>query len=228
MKIIKETCTKGTRIILGNEKRQYINKCIDVLISQGFVEIQIPILQDYKTFENKVGEENNNLMYRFTDRGGRDLVLAPEYTSVIINLKDTFKYQKDVKLFYVQQCFRGENTQFLRWREFTQLGIEIINPTQDYSNYLIELVKKLINFNDEQYKVITNLKRGLDYYNDFTFEIELNDKPISVCGGGSYSNGIGAALGICRLLELMSNDKEFETRYKFKYEMKDSFKRKTF
>jgi histidyl-tRNA synthetase len=207
MKIIKETCTKGTRIILGNEKRQYINECIDILIFQGFVEIQIPILQDYKTFENKVGEENNNLIYRFTDRGNRDLVLAPEYTSVIMNLKDTFKYQKDVKLFYVAECFRAENNQFGRFRQFTQLGIEIVNPT-DAQKSLI-LIEQLSLLMVE--KITTNCKlnkdvtRGLDYYESGKgFEITCEELGSSkqVCGGGIYTNGVGSAVGVDRILLL--------------------------
>ena len=69
MQIIKEACYKGTRIILGNEKPNYLQKCRKYLIERGYVEIQIPIIQLSKIFENKVGEENNNMMYNFTDRG---------------------------------------------------------------------------------------------------------------------------------------------------------------
>ena len=82
MEIIKETCYKGTRIILGNEKRNLINKMVSVLNEQGFIEISIPIIQSQDTFTGKVGAENNNLMYNFTDRGNRNICLAPEYTAV--------------------------------------------------------------------------------------------------------------------------------------------------
>jgi len=103
MKEIKETCYKGTRILLGDEKRDLINLMIDVLKKEGFVEIQIPIIQHQELFKNKVGEENNNLMYNFKDRGDRDLCLAPEYTAIVQDLAKTyFKPYKNVKLFYVQ------------------------------------------------------------------------------------------------------------------------------
>ena len=82
MEIIKETCYKGTRIILGNEKRNLINKMVSVLNEQGFIEISIPIIQSQDTFTGKVGAENNNLMYNFTDRVNRNICLAPEYTAV--------------------------------------------------------------------------------------------------------------------------------------------------
>jgi len=64
MKIIKETCYKGTRILVGNEKRNLINSMITILIDEyHFQEIQIPIIQLQELFKNKVGEENNNMMF---------------------------------------------------------------------------------------------------------------------------------------------------------------------
>src|ERR1035441_2010043 len=99
---IKETCYKGTIILLGNEKRDIINRMIELLKGDDFIEIQVPIIQHQELFKDKVGEENNNLMYTLTDRGNRELCLAPEYTAVIQQLsKTTFKQQKDVKVFYV-------------------------------------------------------------------------------------------------------------------------------
>ena len=199
--IIKENCYKGTRILLGNEKQEYLQKSRKFLKGVGFTEIQIPIIQHTEIFAGKVGEENNNMMYNFTDRGDRALVLAPEYTAVVQKLASTyFKNQKDVKLFYVAECFRGEKPQNGRYRQFTQLGVEILNPTKDYSKEVSELAVNLIDYNCEDYKLIFNNIRGLDYYKDFTFEIENRENNISVVGGGSYENGIGFALGVDRYL----------------------------
>lgn len=194
---------KGTKIIIGNHKRILINKMINTLLIEGFTEINVPILQYEETFKNKIGEENNLMMYRFKDSGNRDLVLTPEVTAVIQKLASKqFKYQKDVKLFYVHECFRGENVQKGRLRQFTQLGVEILNPSKDYSEYLVELAKKLIGFNEEEYLPIINNVRGLDYYTDFTFELQHKESKLSVCGGGSYQSGIGFATGISRLIDL--------------------------
>lgn len=50
-------------------------------------------------------------MYRFKDRGGRDLCLAPEYSGVVMQLANTtFKYTKNVLLFYVAECFEGRKS----------------------------------------------------------------------------------------------------------------------
>lgn len=204
MKTIKETCYKGTRIIIGNEKRNLIDSMISVLKSNSFDEIQIPNIQYQDIFKNKVGEENNNLMFNFTDRGDRNLCLAPEYTAIIQQLSQTtFKYNKDVKLFYVLECFRGEKPQAGRYRQFTQLGVEIINPSQDYNLFLQQLAYSMISLNRTDIQLNTQVKRGLDYYKEGKgFEISCDNLGSSkqICGGGEYVGGIGFAIGIDRLL----------------------------
>ena len=208
MKEIKETFYKGTRILLGNKKRNLINSMIDLLIEQGFIEISIPVIQFQEIFKEKVGEENNNMMFNFKDRGNRDLCLAPEYTAVVQKLANTsFKFQKDVKLFYIQECFRGENPQAGRYRQFTQLGVEIINPTKekDWYSYLLYNATQLLNLVTEDLIVNKSVKRGLDYYKDGKgFEISCDKLGSSkqVCGGGEYENGIGFALGVDRILNI--------------------------
>jgi len=210
MKTIKETSYKGTRILLGNEKRDLINRMIEILKSNGFMEISIPIIQFQETFSGKVGEENNNLMFNFKDRGDRDLCLAPEYTAVIQKLaKSTFKNDKDVKLFYIQECFRGEKPQAGRYRQFTQLGVEIINPTKDYSEDIKVVAMKLMNvaiFDNKNLIPCTmnsDVTRGLDYYKEgkgFEISCEGLGSSKQVCGGGEYEGGVGFAIGIDRLI----------------------------
>lgn len=198
MNYVKTTCYKGTVIRVGNEKRDLINAMISQ-INNEFVEIQIPCIQYSEIFTDKVGEENNNLMFKFSDRKNRDICLAPEYTAVIQRLAETdFKNEINKKLFYVQECFRGERSQRGRWRQFTQLGIEIINPTYNYQEYILAIAKELLDpFNCE---FETNVKRGLDYYKNRTgFEAHRNG--LQILGGGEYKNGIGFAIGIDRLLE---------------------------
>ena len=198
---IKDTCYKGTRILLGHEKRYAVNIMVQHLLSNNYQEISIPIIQAQETFSGKVGEENNNLMFNFKDRGDRDVCLAPEYTAVIQKLStEYFKYKNDVKLFYVQECFRGEKPQAGRYRQFTQLGVEIINPTKDYQDELILLSSALLDKLNIDYRIDKDATRGLDYYKGGKgFEIRNKDG-LQLLGGGEYEGGIGFALGIDRLL----------------------------
>jgi histidyl-tRNA synthetase len=208
MKEIKETTYKGTRILIGNEKRAITNLMVKYLIEKGYQEISIPIIQYQETFSGKVGEENNNLMFNFTDRGSRSICLAPEYTAVIQKLANTiFKYQKDIKLFYVQECFRGERPQAGRYRQFTQLGVEIINPSKNYLEELITDASELIKcFGIEGFEINRSAARGLDYYEEGRgFEIYYYKLGSSkqICGGGKYEGGIGFAIGVDRLLNVL-------------------------
>ena len=205
---IKESCYKGTRIILGNKKRSVIDKMISILKSNGFQEIQIPIIQYQDTFKNKVGIENNNLMYNFSDRGNREICLAPEYTAVIQNLSKTyFKDKRNIKVFYVAECFRGEKPQAGRYRQFTQLGVEIINPTE--IGMLPLLASDLISVVTDEFDINFDVTRGLDYYKDgkgFEIVCEKLGSSKQVCGGGEYDGGVGFAIGIDRLLETLKYD----------------------
>lgn len=203
MKVIKETCYKGTRILLGNEKQTYLSECREELKKLGFAEIQIPIIQHESIFQSKIGQENNNLMYTFKDRGNRDLCLAPEYTSVVQQLaQTTFKNEKDVKLFYVAECFRGEKPQKGRYRQFTQLGVEILNPTKEHNVEILALDLCSI-FPCSYLALDPDLKRGLDYYKQGKgFEITSSKLNLSVCGGGEYENGVGFAIGVDRIMEI--------------------------
>jgi histidyl-tRNA synthetase len=204
---IKDNCYKGTRILLGNEKRDMLNSMINILKLYKFKEINVPIIQPQEIFANKVGEENNNMMFNFKDRGDRDVCLAPEYTAVVQQLANKyFKQQKDVKLFYVQECFRGESPQAGRYRQFTQLGVEILNPTQNYIDYLIGLAQQLYFKLPGVFEINRNVKRGLDYYKDgrgFEISCPYLGSSKQVCGGGEYNGGVGFALGIDRLLNLL-------------------------
>ena len=79
-----------------------------------------------------------------------------------------------------------------------------------------EKLKEILDFNDVEYEVDTNLVRGLDYYSKTAFEFVSNEigAQSAIAGGGRYDRlveflggrptaGIGFAIGIERLLELV-------------------------
>jgi histidyl-tRNA synthetase len=213
MEIKNDTTVKGTRILVAesaNKKRDLINSMIQTMRQLEFDEIILPIIQFQETFSGKVGGENQKMMYTFQDAGGRDLCLAPEYTACIMKLSQTtYKFQKDVKIFYVAECFRGEKPQAGRYRQFTQFGVEILNPTNrpeewsSYNKYLIQIAKALISKVTNDYIVDESAIRGLDYYKDgqgFEIRCEKLGAQKQICGGGEYPGGIGFAIGIDRLL----------------------------
>jgi len=209
MEIKLNSTYKGTRILFkesASNKRKAINQMIEIMESFGYDEIMIPIIQKSEIFQSKVGDENRNMMFEVTDRGGRDLTLTPEYTAIIQQMaSEKFKFEKDVKMFYVGECFRGERPQAGRYRQFTQFGVEIINPTKDYTDELLEVAKSLIKLFTDDFKVDVSVKRGLDYYKEgkgFEISCDKLGSQKQICGGGSYEGGVGFALGLDRLLIL--------------------------
>lgn len=77
-------------------------------------------------------------------------------------------------------------------------------------------LKEILDFNNISYKVDSNLVRGLDYYNKTAFEFVSDEigSQSAIAGGGRYDRlveflggkstaGIGFAIGIERLLELI-------------------------
>ena len=211
MEIKTDSSYKGTRILFkesAKRKRNLINDLIALAEADGFDEMMIPVIQLTETFASKVGAENQNMMYTFRDRGDRDICLAPEYTAVIQKLaSERFKQTKDVKLFYVGECFRGEKPQAGRYRQFTQFGLEILNPSRDYRADLISLAEKMISLVTPDYSVNVEATRGLDYYeNGKGFEISCDalGAQKQIYGGGSYAGGIGFAVGVDRMLTIES------------------------
>ncbi|MGB5793196.1 histidine--tRNA ligase [Poseidonibacter sp.] len=79
-----------------------------------------------------------------------------------------------------------------------------------------EKLKEILDFNGVEYEIDTNLVRGLDYYSKTAFEFVSNEigAQSAIAGGGRYDRlveflggrptaGVGFAIGIERLLELV-------------------------
>jgi len=201
---------RGTRIIAGKEAAKHskmIENLRSCLINCGYDEIIIPSLWEQQTFVNKAGPEIMNQMYAFGDKKDRPICLIPEVTAVIQEiwnggLSKTVK--KPYRLFYVNRCYRYEKPQKGRYREFWQLGVELLGgKSPDDKEEILQILDKCLDkigaFN---YNISLSVKRGLDYYVEDGFEVECPDLGAQkqVAGGGRYDCGIGFALGIDRLL----------------------------
>lgn len=90
-----------------------------------------------------------------------------------------------------------------------------------------EKLKEILDFNGVEYEIDTNLVRGLDYYSQTAFEFVSDEigSQSAIAGGGRYDRlveflggratpGIGFAIGIERLLELIKmNENESDVIY---------------
>ncbi len=122
---------RGTRDFLFeemNERKIVENTMRAVFETYGYQEIKTPIFEDLSLFTLKSGEGIMEEIYHFQDKGGRDLALRPELTAPVarIYLNQLQKSPKPIKMYYFGSCFRYERPQAGRFRQFWQLGCELI------------------------------------------------------------------------------------------------------
>ena len=199
---------RGTRILLediAKRKREVINSWIGFMQDNGFNEIMLPDIELASIYTNKAGPEVLGQMFTWKDRKNRDICLRPEGTATCQLLANSlYKQQKDVKIFYVTECFRYERPQSGRYRQFTQFGVEWLNPKD--SEAASEMCKKLavsmIEMITMDYDYNPLVKRGLDYYTEDGFEISIASLGAQkqVLGGGKYAEGAGYAFGVDRII----------------------------
>ncbi len=165
----------------------------------------VPALWDQQTFIDKGGPEIVGQMYSFADKKGRPICLVPEVTGVIQRLWRAWAASatRPYRVFYVARCYRYERPQKGRWREFTQVGVELLGGgAPDDRREVEELLRSVLDRLGLRYRFDGNVKRGLGYYLEDGFEAVAPDLGAAkqVAGGGRYAEGVGWAIGLDRLL----------------------------
>jgi histidyl-tRNA synthetase len=173
-----------------------------VFIEANFEEVLFPSIWEDETFVNKVGPENTQMMWRFKDKKDRSVCLVPEITGMAQEMwrNEWSKQRKTYDIFYVQKCYRYEKPQAGRYREFTQLGIEMLGSKDiDKSIFLLETFLNKLNI---KYDLNKSVSRGLSYYvaNGFEASVSTLGAQKQIAGGGLYAEGVGWAVGLDRLM----------------------------
>jgi histidyl-tRNA synthetase len=122
---------RGTRDFLPEEswRRSAARKAMqDVLERWGYQEICTPTFEHLELFTVKSGPSVVEEIYCFKDKGGRDIALRPELTAPVMRMyvSELQNAPKPQRLYYFGNCFRYERPQRGRFREFWQLGAELI------------------------------------------------------------------------------------------------------
>ena len=96
----------------------------------GYREVQTPTFEHTALFAAKSGPNVVNEIYAFQDKGGRDVCLRPELTAPVLRfyVNELSHEPKPLKVFYFGPCYRYEEPQEGRYREFWQFGLELIGP----------------------------------------------------------------------------------------------------
>jgi histidyl-tRNA synthetase len=129
---------RGTRDLIGEDFRRHahvIDTSRRVAATYGFDEWATPIFEDTRVFSRTLGDTSDVVtkeMYSFTDRGGDSLTLRPEGTAGVCRALVTGGLTQSLpqKVFYAGPMFRYERPQKGRYRQFHQIGCELIGPAE--------------------------------------------------------------------------------------------------
>jgi len=147
---------KGTRDLLPPETAIWARveeSARRVFALYGFREIRTPIFEDTELFARGVGEGTDIVgkeMYTFVDKGERNLTLRPESTAAVCRAYVEHGMQtlpQPVRLFYIGPQFRYERPQKGRYRQFHQIGAELLGGKGADSD--VEVLLLLVRFLNE-------------------------------------------------------------------------------
>ncbi len=101
----------------------------------GFAEIATPIFEFTEVFKRTLGETSDVVtkeMYTFTDRGGDEITLRPEYTAGVARafISGGLSQSLPLKFYCHGPMFRDERPQKGRLRQFHQLDVEILGVAE--------------------------------------------------------------------------------------------------
>ncbi len=129
------TAVKGMNDILPGEVEtwQFLElSAREVFGLYGFSEIRTPIPEKTELFCRSIGETTDIVekeMYSFSDKGENSLTLRPEGTAPVMRsfIQNRLHNLDPVsKLYYMGPMFRYERPQKGRYRQFHQLGVEVV------------------------------------------------------------------------------------------------------
>ena len=144
---------KGTKDVLPEEsfKWKYVeNIAEETFENYGFREIRVPTFEYTELFERGVGDTTDVVqkeMYTFEDKGGRSITLRPEGTAGAIRAyieNGLSSKPSPFKVWYRMPMFRYENVQKGRYREFNQIGCEVVGSASYLAD--VETINMAYNF----------------------------------------------------------------------------------
>lgn len=129
---------RGFQDIYGDreEKITFIEQVAKRRLSSFlFNRVRFPLLESSSLFERTISTSDivNKELYKFCDKGGRDVALVPEGTASTTRLVlDNNLYPG--KFYYISPFFRYDRPQKGRYRQFNQFGAEIVGFKDEFAD----------------------------------------------------------------------------------------------
>jgi histidyl-tRNA synthetase len=129
---------RGTQDLLPDVARRHrriVERARAAVELYGFAEMATPIFEFTEVFARPIGEHTDIVakeMYTFHDRGGEEITLRPENTAGVVRalISNGLAQSVPLKFFYSGPMFRYERPQKGRFRQFHQIGVELIGVAQ--------------------------------------------------------------------------------------------------
>ena len=127
----------GMRDILPPESarwRRFVHVFAQLAQGAGYGQVVSPLLEDLGVFQ-RIGDATDVVtkeMYDFVDKGGRHVALRPELTASICRAFVQHRPLTPWKVWYTGSQFRYEKPQRGRYRQFDQVGIEVLGADDPY------------------------------------------------------------------------------------------------
>jgi histidyl-tRNA synthetase len=121
---------RGMHDVLPAEQRAATRarQAIEALLERhGYAAVDLPIVEPRDLYLRKLGEELAGKVYEFSF-GGRELALRPEWTASVLRAYVSHMQGEPLplRLSYAGPVFRYERPQRLTYRQFTQVGVELV------------------------------------------------------------------------------------------------------
>ncbi|MBS3107316.1 histidine--tRNA ligase [Candidatus Woesearchaeota archaeon] len=159
---------KGTRDFYPKDmaKLNYIFKIWRKVAERyGYQEFDGPMLEPIDLWTAKSGSEIPEQMYRFTDKGNREVAIRPELTPTLARMvaQSQKELSKPIKWYSIPRCWRYESPQSGRLREFFQfnldaLGVESMKADAEVIATAIDIMLELGCTDNDFYVRISNRK----------------------------------------------------------------------
>jgi histidyl-tRNA synthetase len=120
--------------------RRFSDVFADVAERAGYGQLITPLLEDLGVF-TRIGDATDVVtkeMYDFVDKGERHIALRPEMTASVCRAFAEHRPTTPWKVFYSGSNFRYEKPQRGRYRQFDQVGIEVLGA--DDANLDVEVI----------------------------------------------------------------------------------------
>jgi histidyl-tRNA synthetase len=144
----------GTRDLLPDEIGHWQlveDRARQIFAQYGFREIRTPILEATELFARGIGGDTDIVgkeMYTFEDQSGKSITLRPEATASVVRAYAQHAMYRGAglaKMYYIGPMFRHEKKQKGRWRQFYQIGAEVLGSDHPaIEAEVIEMVLQLL------------------------------------------------------------------------------------